>query len=256
MALAAIQRLGAAFTAAGGPPVEVLQSLGTSGGLKALSAGVIDLSVASRPTTPAEAATGVVTTHLASTALAFVTRQIEPSRAVTREQLEQIFTGDFTHWPEGTPVRFVRRQPSDSDWDIFETLSPGLARAVALARIRPGVPTFINDQDHAAALERLPGSFGGLTLGQVAAEERRLRPVAIDGVLPTLAAMESGAWPLVKHLFVAHGASPRPEALALVAFLRGPEAAEILGMLDYVPARLRPDRHSGAPNASFAQPRS
>ncbi len=251
MALAIIRRVGAAFTAAGGPSVEVLQSLGTSGGLKALGAGVIDLSVASRPTTPAEAATGVVTTHLASTALAFVTRQSEPSRAVTREQLEQIFTGDLANWPEGTPVRFVRRQPSDSDWEIFETLSSGLARAVAFARTRPGVPTFINDQDHAAALERLPGAFGGLTLGQVAAEERHLRPVAIDGVLPTLAALESGAWPLVKHLFVAHSASPRPEALALVAFLRGPEAAEILGRLDYIPASSRPGQHLGTPNALF-----
>lgn len=256
MALAAMRRVGAAFTAAGGPPVEVLQSLGTSGGLKALGAGVIDLSVASRPSTSAEVATGIITAHFASTALAFMTRQAEPARSITREQLEQIFTGDLANWPEGTPVRFVRRQPSDSDWEIFESLSPGLARAVAVARTRPGVPTFINDQDHAAALERLPGAFGSLSLGQVAAEERRLRAVAIDGVLPTAAALESGAWPLVKHLFVAHGASPRPEALALVAFLCGPEAATLLTALDHIPpSNSRPGRLPGARNLSLPQPR-
>ena len=256
MALAAIRRVGAAFTAAGGPPVEVLPSLGTSGGLKALGAGAIDLSVASRPSTAAEVATGIVTTHFASTALAFMTRQAEPTRAVAREQLEQIFTGDLTSWPEGTPVRFVRRQPSDSDWEIFGSLSPGLARAVAIARTRPGVPTFINDQDHAAALERLPGAFGALSLGQAAAEERRLRSVAIDGVLPTMAALRSGSWPLVKHLFVAHGASPRPEALALVAFLHGPEAATLLAALDHIPAsNSRPGRLPDERNMSFVQPR-
>ena len=255
MALAAVQRVAAAFTAAGGPAVKVLPSLGTSGGFRALGAGAVDLALASRSATPAEAATGITTALFASTPLAFVTRRSEPARAVTRGDVERILTGDLANWPEGTPVRFVRRQPSDSDWDLLETLSPGFARAVAVARTRPGVPTSINDQDHAEALERLPGAFGGLALGQVTAEGRRLRPVALDGVLPTVAALESGAWPLAKHLFVAHGASPRPEALALAAFLRGPEAAAILTGLDHLPASLSPPgglpggRHASSPHS-------
>ncbi len=257
MALAAVQRVAAVFTAAGGPAVRVLPSLGTSGGFRALGIGAIDLAVASRTATPAEAATGITAAFFASTPLAFVTRGAEPARAVTRGEVERILTGDLASWPEGTPVRFVRRQPSDSDWDLLEALSPGFARAVAVARTRPGVPTSINDQDHAEALERLPGAFGGLALGQVAAEERRLRPVALDGVLPTIAAMESGAWPLVKHLFVAHGASPRPEALALASFLRGSEAATILTGLDHLPAGAsRPDGLPGERRAPSSDPRS
>ena len=256
MALAAVKKVGAAFTAAGGPTVEVLPSLGTSGGFKAVGAGAIDLAVASRSSTPAEAAAGIVTAYFASTALAFMTRQSEPARAVSREELERLLTGDFATWPEGTPVRFVRRQPSDSDWDILESYSPGLARAVAAARTRPGVPTFMNDQDHAAALERLPGAFGSLALGQVAAEERRLRPVELDGVLPSTAAVESGAWPFVKHLFVAHGASPRPEALALAAFLGGSDAGAILASLDHLPAAtFRPGQLPDARHVPPAVPR-
>ena len=256
MALAAVQRVAAAFTTAGGPAVRILPSLGTSGGFRALGMGAIDLAVASRPTTPAEAATGIATALFASTPLAFVTRLAEPARAVTRGDVEGILTGDLASWPEGTPVRFVRRQSSDSDWELIEALSPGLLRAVAVARARPGVPTSINDQEHADALERLPGAFGGLALGQLAAEGRRLRPVALDGVLPTIAAMGSGAWPLTKHLFVAHGASPRPEALALASFLRGPEAAVILMDLDHLPAvASRPDELTGDRRPSPPDPR-
>ena len=257
MALAAVQRVAAAFTAAGGPAVRMLPSLGTTGGFRALGTGAIDLAVASRPTTSAEAAMGITTAPFASTPLALVTRLAEPARAVTRGEVEGILTGGFVSWPEGTPVRFVRRQPSDSDWDLLEAVSPGFARAVAAARTRPGVPTSINDQDHAEVLERLPGAFGCLALGQVAAEGRRLRPVALDGVLPTIATMESGAWPLAKHLFVAHGASSRPEALALASFLCEPEAAVILAGLDHLPTGAPgPDGPLSDRRASPPNPRS
>ena len=256
MALATMKRVAAAFTAAGGPEVEMLPSLGTSGGFKAIGAGAIDLAVASRPAVPAEAAAGIVTTYFASTALAFVTRQSEPARAVSSEELERILTGAFASWPEGTPVRFVRRQPSDSDWDILASYSPGVAQAVAAARTRPGVPTFMNDQDHAAALERLPGAFGSLALGQVAAEERRLQPVALNGILPSVVSVKNGTWPLVKHLFVAHGASPRPEALAFAAFLGGSEAEAILARLDHLPAAtFRPVQLSDARYVPLTVPR-
>jgi phosphate transport system substrate-binding protein len=239
-ALAAFRQVAEAFTAAGGSPVEVLPSLGSAGGVRALSAGAIDLALASRPATPAESAAGILASRFASTPLAFVTRQVEPARELALRDVARILAGELAAWPEGTPVRLVRRQPSDSDWDLLASVLPGLAAAVAAARERPGVPTFTNDQDYADALERLPGAFGFLTLGQVAAEERRLRRIAVDGAVPSAEALAAGAWPLAKHLFVMHGPAPRPEAVALVAFLGGADAAATLAGLNYLPVGGRP----------------
>ena len=59
IALAALQEVGAGLTAAEpGVQVEILPSMGTPGGIKALIAGAIDIAVAARALKPEEKAQG------------------------------------------------------------------------------------------------------------------------------------------------------------------------------------------------------
>ncbi len=231
-----MRRLGAAFLAAGGTSVLVLPSVGSDGAVRALAAGALDLAVLSRPTAARDAASGVRSVPFATTALAFVMRDAEPPRDLTPDDIAEILWGRRTAWPDGSPLRLVRRQPSDGDWDLLATLSPALAAAVAAGRVRPGVPTYVSDGDLADAIERLPGGLGPMTLGQVAAESRPLRPVTLAGVVPDLPALRRGAWPLVKELHIAHGPAPGDAARDFLTFLGGGEAAALLAGLDHLPA--------------------
>jgi phosphate transport system substrate-binding protein len=236
MALASMRLVADAFTAAGGATVDVLPSLGTAGGLRALGAGVLDLAIAARPLSAAEIAAGMAGRAYARTPIAFCTRLADPARALTMPEVVRIFTGEMTSWPDGEPIRFLRRDPSDADWQVLASLSSEMARAVALARMRPGLVTTTNDQDNADTLESLPGSFGAVTLGQIAAERRRLRPVSLDGILPSVALLEDGTWPLVRTLHAVHGPAVRPEALALLSFLRSAPGMAVLAALAHAEA--------------------
>src|SRR5919198_1706517 len=55
-----LRALGAAYYARGGDSVEVIPSLGSTGALRALADGVLDLAVSARPLDPQEAAALVV----------------------------------------------------------------------------------------------------------------------------------------------------------------------------------------------------
>ena len=92
--------------------------------------------------------------------------------------------------------------------------SPAWTRRLKRARKRPEVPTAATDQDNAKLAEQTPGALIGISLAQIAAENRKLYLVPLDGVEPSLANFESGAYSLAKkeeEVFVVPTKS-RPEA--------------------------------------------
>jgi phosphate transport system substrate-binding protein len=237
MALATMRHLGTAFAAATpGIAVDVLPSLGSSGGLAAAAAGVIDLALSARALTETERAKGLRDTAYARTPIAFVSHPSTSQRTISISEVAAILAGTLTVWPDGTPVRLVRREPSDADWAMLRGISPDTARAVDIALQRPGLLTVATDQQNADALERLPGSFGAMSLGQVRAEDRHLVAFALDGVEPNAATLASGRYPLSRTLRAAWREPPRPELSAFLNFLGGPPAADILTRLGHAPA--------------------
>lgn len=235
-ALGAMQLLGAAFRAAGGGvAVEVLPSLGTSGGLRALQSGIIALACAARPLTEGERAAGLQEREYARTPLIFATGPELGRRELSLDDVARIYAGEMTEWPDGTPVRLIRRPPTEADWGALGGLSPAMARAVDLAMRRPGLMTAASDQDNADAIESVRGSFGLLTLGQMLSERRRLTPFSLDGVGPDAALAALERWPLVRRLHLVTGAWTSAEAQAFAAFVSGPTAGAVLAAHGHVP---------------------
>lgn len=230
IALAAIHAVGDAFST-GHPAVwvEVLPSLGTSGGLAALPAGALDVALSARPLTEAERAAGLSAIDYARTPVAFVTHAGNTAvESLTLSDVARILTGEIVAWPDGVPVRLVRREPSDADWILLAGISAEMARAVAAARSRPGLLTVTTDQDNADALERLRGSIGAVTLGQMRAERHRLRALALDGVAPTVEEAEAGRYPPRRTLrAVTRGGMPSGPLGRFMAFMAGEEGRRI-----------------------------
>ena len=174
MALAAMRQIGDAFTAAQPhTTVKILPSLGTGGGLAAVAAGAIDVAVAARGLNDAERAKGLQCFSYAQTPLAFVTHPGVGVSGVTLAEVAAILAGRRLAWPNGTAIRLIRREPSDADWSLLRTLSAEMAEAVQAALERPGLLTPATDQENAESLERLPGSFGAMSIGQLRADPPR-----------------------------------------------------------------------------------
>jgi phosphate transport system substrate-binding protein len=235
MALATMGQIGDAFLDEDhAATVKVLSSLGTSGGLSAAAAGAIDLSLAARPLKDADRAKGLQAFAYARTPIAFVTHPATGVHAVTVADVADIFAVRKQTWPDGTPIRLIRRDPSDADWTMLRSLSLQMQEAAHIALERPGLLTAATDQDNADALERLPGSFGVMSIAQIQAEARGVVPLILDGTPPTVDAVLAGQYPLSRTLYVAWRDPPSPEIARFLAFLHSDRTTEILTRLGHI----------------------
>ena len=229
-ALGTMQELGHAFAAqTPGFTIEVLPSLGSSGGVRALLEGAIDLAVTARPLNETEAAHPVQAAAFARTPFVLVSSHARPD-ALRSDALAGIFADPDATWSDGTPVRLILRPESETDSRMLAAHFVGMAEALATARLRPELPVAATDQDNLRLAGSMAGSLTAATLTQVITEneEDRLLVVPLDGRVPRLADLESGAYPLSKTLYLVSRDDSEPIVEAFVAFVRSPAGTDVL----------------------------
>lgn len=226
-AAATLAHLGRSFTQRTGIAVEVVPSLGSSGGIAAVADGVLDLAVSGRPLSAAERERGVVPAAAVRTPYVLATSHRAPP-AMSEPEVVGAYAHAKATWPDGSPIRLVLRPRAESDNQVLASLFPGMAAALDQARQRADVPVAATDQDNADAAEMLKGSLTGTTYAQVTMEDRNLRMIAIEGTAPTIEAFESGAYRYAKVFHVVHPRRPSAAAERFVRFLRGDEGVRAL----------------------------
>jgi phosphate transport system substrate-binding protein len=176
----------------------VTPPLGSTGGLRALAAGTLQIAVVSISSThPDNAINPDNSRNLpwARTPFVFTGRGAASAAALTRSQVADIYAGRVAQWPGGEQIRLVTRTDRESDTRLLRALSPGIDAAVTLAHKRIGMPLAENDIDNQDLLERTPGSFGTIGLGQLLLTGSPLKPAALNGVAPTPANLRAGSYP-------------------------------------------------------------
>jgi phosphate transport system substrate-binding protein len=206
----------------------VTPSLGSNGAIRAVLAGAVDVGISARPLSPEENRQGMSARAYARTPLVIATGAKTNSTGLSLPQLAQIYSGKVTHWPDGNPIRLVVRPASDADSIAMRAFSAEMDSAITAALARKGLRVADTDQDNADALEQLPGSLGATTLTQIVAEDRALKPLALDGVTPSLQSLAAGRYRYSKTLHLVTGRNPSPLAMDFVAFVRSPAGRAVL----------------------------
>jgi phosphate transport system substrate-binding protein len=222
-----LQQVGAEFSAATGVKVEIVPSLGSTGAVRALSDGWLDIAIPARPLKPDEAAAGLRQVEVLRTAYVIATSHSNP-HGLKSADLAGIVSAERPTWADDTPIRIILRPRSDTDTALLAELFTGMGEAIETARRRAELPTATTDQDNAALAERTSGSLVGTTMTQIKTERRNLHVVSLDGVEPTLANFESGAYRFVKKLYFIVPRESTPEARQFVDFLRSPQGVKAL----------------------------
>lgn len=236
-ALATMQRLADEFKGRhSGVQAKVLSSLGSGGGIKAVLAGQLTVSVSSRPLTKAEQGKSVVAREIAKTPFVFATSQKNPINNVTLDELARLYAGKITSWPDGTLVRPVLRPFTDIDTQITKDMSPALAEAIDAAHRRQGKNIAVTDTDCADELEKIPGSIGASTLSLIQSEHRRLKVLSVDGIAPTLENAAAHKYPYVKTIYLVMPADPSPIAHAFARFIDSASGRAILAQTGNIPS--------------------
>ena len=186
-ALGTLRLLGAAFTKANPAiTVEVAPSLGTAGGVRAVSRGALEIAAAGRELTAKERIFPLRQVEFAKTAFVFVTSNVK-AEPLTRSSLEAIVREQQRAWNDGTPIRIILRPREDADFGFFTARFPAMASDYERLLSRPELTVATTDQDNADLAETTAGSFATSTLIQLVSEKRRLKILAFDGVEPGMA---------------------------------------------------------------------
>lgn len=238
-ALGTMRRLAGAFEKGNpGHELRVLPSLGSTGALKAVADGAIDVALSGRALAPAERSLGLLALPYARTPFVLAAGPRVGVSGITAEEAARLYRGELATWPNGERVRLVLRPRSDVDTSLLAAVSAELAAALDVALAREGMFVAATNQDCHAILVHTPGSVGPSSLTQIVTEDPALAPLAWNGVEPTLQNLASGRYPLEKTLRLVIRTPPSPAVRRFLAFLGSHEARTILERTGNLPVPL------------------
>jgi phosphate transport system substrate-binding protein len=238
-ALGAMRRVAAAFEKASpDATVRILPSLGSSGAVKAVADGAIDLALTGRPLKADERAAGLVALPYARSPFVFAAGPRVGVAGITAEEAVRIYRGDLTTWPDGERIRLVLRPRTDVDTALVAALSPAMGAAMDAALAREGMLVAATNQDCHEILVRTPGSVGPSSLTQIVTEDPSLHALAWNGVEPTLENFAAGRYPLEKTLYAVLRTPPSPALRRFLTFLSSREARLVLREAGNLPVPL------------------
>jgi len=211
-----------------GIKVEVLPSLGSTGGIKAVLKGAIDVAVSGRELNDNEKrGSGGKQEEFAKSPFIFVTNKNNLTN-ITIKEIIQIYEGAKTAWPDGKRIRLVLRPENEASTIVLMGISPEIRDAFEKAFKRQGMVTAITDQECAEILQKMPDSFGILTLDQLISEKRLLNALSLDGVKPTVQAIANGSYKFYKPFYIVTTDKTSEPAKKFISYLFTTKGIKIL----------------------------
>ena len=226
-------------------PVEIDDGMGSTGGIRALADGVIDVALVSRPLRPAEQKPGYRILPYARTAIAFAVHPGVPEEALTPKQLVAIFRGERTSWRNGVPIIPLQRERGDSSHEAVGSRVAEFAAASAEAWRSGKWRVLYHDRSMHEALLATPGAIGLVDAGAVRADGLPLKLLRVDGVAPTAEAMARGDYRLTKDLAFVVRAPVSERTARWLACVSSPRGAAVIRSAGSIPLSPAPDTDAG-----------
>lgn len=229
-----------AFAATGDGRLDI-QTFNTIDGIDQALAGTVDLAASARPAyarRPQEA--GLVFTPVAWDAVVLIANDDNPVNNLTLKQLHDIYYARTKNWSEvggpNEPIDLAGvASPLDGVQFSYRRLMFGNGNnPVAVPRL------FININSLQIDVSLDPNALAISTLTHAKRQEG-IKIIPIEGVMPSIATLENGTYPLPMKIYLAHRAdSPKATEIGkFLTFLASDKASEILrgfGLLPYAQA--------------------
>ncbi|MFD2111484.1 substrate-binding domain-containing protein [Thiorhodococcus fuscus] len=194
-------------------------SLGTGGGIRALTDDRLSIAIAGRDLNERERGLGLTTHPFARTPLILVAQPKVGREDLTTEALIALYLGRRTTWSDGSRCRPVMRPANDSDTLMLASLDPELASAIQFALGRTDLLVTLTSQENLDSIAYIQGAFGYAPLAQVVSEKRDLRILTFNGQAPNPEALADSPYPLWIEFSLVTPADPEPEVQQFLAFV-------------------------------------
>ncbi len=210
---------------------------GSTTGIAAIIDGTAQIGMASRRAKPSEvsaaSAKGVnmKPTIVAYDGIAVIANSANPVKALTRRQVEQIFTGEVSDWSavggSGGKISVYTRNTSSGTYSDFKEL------AMKKRDYAPGSQKMAGNEQIASEVGKNANGIGYVGLAYTKASGVKVLP--IDGQLPSVQTVHAKTYPYARPTFYYTNGEPSGLAKQFLDFTIGPAGQRIVGQVGFVP---------------------
>ena len=221
------------------PSIDITVRGGGSGvGIAALLDATCDIADASRPMKSKELtkarAKGInpVEHIIAWDCIAVIVHPDVPVSELSLEQISDIYTGKINNWKDvGGPrkkIVVVSRDVSSGTYEVFKK------KVLGGGSVRDDALKVASNQAVMTSVSSTPFSIGYVGLGYL---NNKVKAVKVNGVTPSKKTAKSGAFPIVRPLYMYTNGEPTGLAKQFLNFVFSSEGQKIVDELGYVPVK-------------------
>ncbi|MGE0847340.1 MAG: substrate-binding domain-containing protein [Flavobacteriaceae bacterium] len=209
-----LREIASAYTKDTGAAVEVPDSIGSGGGIAAVSSGEERLARVARVLKASEKAAGLDYVPFARIPSAIFANKSAGVTGLTNAQVRDIFEGKVRSWSEvggnDVKIRVVRREDGDSTLQVLRASMPGWSDLAFTERSKMAVTT----QDAVETVQGVEGAVGFAPYSETDIDN--VVTLKVDGMAPT----DPGYPSAVELAFVFKSDAVEPDMQAFMDFTR------------------------------------
>ncbi len=210
---------------------------GSTTGIAAIIDGTADIGMASRRAFATEVSAAVANgrtlkpTIVAYDGIGVIVNSSNSVSALTKKQVEGIFTGEITDWSQvggkPGPISIYTRNTSSGTYSDFKKMAMSGKDYAGTAQKMAG------NEEIASEVGKNPNGVGYVGMAYLNASGIKTLPV--DGVKPTVASVRGHAYAYARSTFYYTNGAPSGEAASFLAFTISPAGQKIVGAVGFVP---------------------
>ena len=204
---------------------------GSGAGIKQVGEGLVDIGNSGRKPTDEEVGKyGLSMYKWAIDGVGTVVHPSNPVKALTGQQLKDIYAGKIVSWKElggeDRPINIYTRDKSSGTRAVF------WKKALKKGDISGKANFVASNGAMKSAVTNDPYAIGYVSVGYMDAS---VAPVALDGVVPTLKTVQSGEYKVARGLFSNTKGEAKGLARKLITYLLSPEGQKIVSDKGFIP---------------------
>ena len=215
-----------------GGKIEIPDTVGSSGGIKALVAGRIDLARVARPILQNEEKYNLTYLLFAKNPVVFVTHpSVSKITNLKFSDILKIYSGQINNWENVGDKKHkiypVTREPGDASVKILTKVFPNFKVNDNAVKVIFSNPATID------ALVKNEHTIGFLPLSNV--QNTNLRVMNLNGIAPTFINVQNGTYQLAMPLGIVYKKKPKGLAKVFIEFLYSKEGQKIISNFGAIP---------------------
>ena len=230
---------------------------GSSHGVKAAGTNEVNIGQASRDIKAKEmqAYPNIVPFKIGLDGIAIIVNSSNLINAVTKEQIQDIYTGKISNWKEiggnDAPITLITKEEGRSTLELFlkyfslEVKEIGSGKDAVMVHKKKGDNAFGTktarligpNKEAIAQISTKPNAIAYVSVGtaqEIAHKGARIKLLSLDGIEATIANVGNETYPLRRPLHVVTNGAPQGTVKQFIDFMMSDEGQKIVASLEFI----------------------